>query len=123
MRTCSSLRESGASFLAVACPEHDLREQVELLLRNHEQAGSYQAGEYLRNRSCADKDFGFWPSLYSSNLRKSPTFVTNSEQTSLTRANPEKYRKIHPPSLLMLYFAYGSNMCTGRLRERVQSAT
>src|SRR5438128_4704851 len=30
-----------ASFLAVACPEEDLREQVEQLLRNHEQAGSF----------------------------------------------------------------------------------
>src|SRR5437660_4460237 len=30
-----------ASFLAVACPEEDLREQVEQLLLNHEQAGSF----------------------------------------------------------------------------------
>jgi eukaryotic-like serine/threonine-protein kinase len=30
-----------ASFLAVACPEDDLREQVEQLLRNHGQAGSF----------------------------------------------------------------------------------
>src|SRR5436190_7087221 len=30
-----------ASFLAVACPEEDLREQVEQLLRNHERAGSF----------------------------------------------------------------------------------
>jgi serine/threonine protein kinase/Tol biopolymer transport system component len=30
-----------ASFLDVACPEEDLREQVEQLLRNHEQAGSF----------------------------------------------------------------------------------
>src|SRR5947207_13053124 len=29
------------SFLAVACPEEDLREQVEQLLLNHEQAGSF----------------------------------------------------------------------------------
>jgi hypothetical protein len=28
-----------ASFLAVACPEEDLREQVEQLLRNHERGG------------------------------------------------------------------------------------
>ena len=30
-----------ASFLAVACPEEDLREQVEQLLLNHEQVGSF----------------------------------------------------------------------------------
>jgi len=30
-----------ASFLAVACPEDDLRKQVEQLLLNHEQAGSF----------------------------------------------------------------------------------
>src|SRR5438552_15716641 len=30
-----------ASFLAVACPEEDLREQVEQLLLNHKQAGSF----------------------------------------------------------------------------------
>src|SRR5437899_13051312 len=30
-----------ASFLAVACPEEDLRDQVEQLLLNHEQAGSF----------------------------------------------------------------------------------
>src|SRR2546428_13567278 len=30
-----------ASFLAVACPEEDPREQVEQLLLNHEQAGSF----------------------------------------------------------------------------------
>jgi eukaryotic-like serine/threonine-protein kinase len=33
--------EARASFLAMACPEEDLREQVEHLLRNHEQAGSF----------------------------------------------------------------------------------
>jgi hypothetical protein len=30
-----------ASFLAAACPEADLRDEVEQLLRNHEQAGSF----------------------------------------------------------------------------------
>src|SRR5215813_6483654 len=30
-----------ASFLTLACPEDDLRKQVEELLRNHEQAGSF----------------------------------------------------------------------------------
>jgi hypothetical protein len=30
-----------AAFLDAACPEADLREQVEQLLRNHEQAGSF----------------------------------------------------------------------------------
>src|SRR5438128_631179 len=30
-----------ASFLHVACPEDDLRKQVEQLLLNHEQAGSF----------------------------------------------------------------------------------
>src|SRR5438876_7861136 len=30
-----------ASFLAVACPEDDLRKQVEQFLLNHEQAGSF----------------------------------------------------------------------------------
>src|SRR5947207_4991647 len=30
-----------ASFLAIACPEEDVREQVEQLLLNHEQAGSF----------------------------------------------------------------------------------
>jgi len=30
-----------AAFLSAACPEADLREQVEQLLRNHEQAGSF----------------------------------------------------------------------------------
>src|SRR5215471_17219497 len=36
-------RPSGerASFLAVACSDADLRQQVEQLLRNHEQAGSF----------------------------------------------------------------------------------
>jgi hypothetical protein len=29
------------SFLAATCPENDLRQQVEQLLRNHEQAGSF----------------------------------------------------------------------------------
>src|SRR5437762_13913056 len=29
------------SFLAVACPDDDVREQVEQLLLNHEQAGSF----------------------------------------------------------------------------------
>jgi serine/threonine protein kinase len=33
--------EERASFLAEACPEDDLREQVEQLLLNHEQAGSF----------------------------------------------------------------------------------
>jgi serine/threonine protein kinase len=33
--------EERASFLALACPEDDVREQVEQLLRNHDQAGSF----------------------------------------------------------------------------------
>ena len=33
--------EERASFLALACPEDDIRQQVEQLLLNHEQAGSF----------------------------------------------------------------------------------
>src|SRR6185437_7253622 len=33
--------EQRASFLARVCPEDDLRAQVEELVRNHEQAGSF----------------------------------------------------------------------------------
>src|SRR5438445_7263012 len=48
-----------ASFLAVACPEEDLREQVEQLLRNHEQAGSFLSkpifGQRNHNADCAGR--------------------------------------------------------------------
>src|SRR5437773_719787 len=39
------------SFLAAACLEDDLREQVEQLLRNHEQAGSFLSKPLLDHRN------------------------------------------------------------------------
>jgi len=38
-----------SSFLAKVCPEGDLRAQVEQLLRNHEQAGSFLSRPVLEN--------------------------------------------------------------------------
>src|SRR6185437_14257364 len=39
-----------ASFLARACPEDDLRAQVEELLRNHEQAGSFLSKPIVKHQ-------------------------------------------------------------------------
>src|SRR5689334_2031783 len=39
-----------AAFLARACPEVDLRAQVEELLRNHEQAGSFLSNPVIEPR-------------------------------------------------------------------------
>jgi serine/threonine protein kinase/tetratricopeptide (TPR) repeat protein len=52
-----------ASFLASNCPEGDLRQQVEQLLLNHEQAGSFLSKPILEhhNRACADQ-----PGLFGS---------------------------------------------------------
>src|SRR5438876_11918 len=46
-----------ASFLASNCPEEDLRQQVEQLLLNHEQAGSFLSKPILEhhNQACADQ--------------------------------------------------------------------
>src|SRR5213592_3810384 len=46
-----------ASFLASICPEEDLRQQVEQLLLNHEQAGSFLSKPILEhhNQACADQ--------------------------------------------------------------------
>src|SRR5438094_8482951 len=50
-----------ASFLASICSEDDLRQQVEQLLLNHEQAGSFLSKPILvhRNQSCAGKSDRF----------------------------------------------------------------
>jgi len=52
-----------ASFLASICPEEDLRQQVEQLLLNHEQAGSFLSKPILEhhNQACADQ-----PGLFGS---------------------------------------------------------
>jgi serine/threonine protein kinase/Tol biopolymer transport system component len=53
-------RPSGerASFLAVACREEDLREQVEQLLRNHEQAGSFLSKPVIESANAERFDAG-----------------------------------------------------------------
>src|SRR2546425_9503313 len=50
-----------ASFLASICPEDDLRQQVEQLLINHEQAGSFLSKPIIehRNQYCAGKSEHF----------------------------------------------------------------
>jgi len=40
-----------ASFLAMACPENDVRAHVEELLRNHENAGSFLSKPVLEQRN------------------------------------------------------------------------